>query len=341
MDIEALLTPVCADAPCGENLEYDADFQAMALASQGKAEQQFGDTIIPAEPADWVKVENLAVTLLTRTKDLRVMLALAHAWTKRRGLPGYADGLALIHGALTRYWATLHPQLEDAGEFDPFYRINSLAELGDKSALAATLRQASLLRNAGGEISLRDAQALLDGSKNESPDYPGGRPRLADELARGDQPGIEALLQSQERLQNIHDLLVTELGPGGAPETEQLRKTFSTVASACQSTDILSLIPSAAQRPALANASEPGPRTVTTPSSPQFDWRSVNITSRSEAQLLLEKVKQYFLRHEPSHPAPLMIDRMQKVLDLNFMEMIRDLAPDGVHQLENIFGRNE
>lgn len=339
MDIEALLTPVSAEAPCGENLEYDADFQAMELASQGKAEQQFGETIIPAEPADWVKVENYAISLLTRTKDLRVMTALTHAWTKRRGLPGYADGLSLLQNALERYWETLHPQLEEAGEHDPFYRINSLAGLGDKSALTATLRQASLLRNAGGEISLRDAQALLDGSKSECPDYPGGRARLADELARGGQPGIEALLHSQQRLQSIHELLINTLGAGGAPETEQLRKMLSVVADACQSTDIHALIPTLtdASAPASADAT---PAPAPAPSA-QVDWRSINISSRAEAQLMLEKVKQYFLRHEPSHPAPLMIDRMQKVLELNFMEMIRDLAPDGVHQLENIFGRNE
>lgn len=58
----------------------------MGQASQGKAEQQFGDTIIPAEPADWNTVEKLATSLLGRTKDLRVMLALTHA---RRVVAGW------------------------------------------------------------------------------------------------------------------------------------------------------------------------------------------------------------------------------------------------------------
>ena len=158
-------------------------------------------------------------------------------------------------------------------------------------------------------------------------------------MSRGGQPGIEALLQSQQRLQSIHDLLVKELGAGGAPETGQLRKTFSVVADACRSTDIHSFIPHTTETSAPANASAPTAPTVAP--SLNVDWRNVNLTSRSEAQLMLEKVKQYFLRHEPSHPAPLMIDRMQKVIELNFMEMIRDLAPDGIHQLENIFGRSE
>lgn len=100
MNIDEFLAPISPDNPCGENLEYDADFRAMGQASQGKAEQQFGDTIIPAEPADWNTVEKLATSLLGRTKDLRVMLALTHAWTRRRGLAGYADGLLLVQEAL-------------------------------------------------------------------------------------------------------------------------------------------------------------------------------------------------------------------------------------------------
>lgn len=33
MDIETLLTPVSPEQPCGDNLEYDADYQAMEQAS--------------------------------------------------------------------------------------------------------------------------------------------------------------------------------------------------------------------------------------------------------------------------------------------------------------------
>ena len=243
MNIDEFLAPISPDNPCGENLEYDADFQAMGQASQGKAEQQFGDTIIPAEPADWNTVERLATSLLGRTKDLRVMLALTHAWTRRRGLAGYADGLLLVQEALSRYWEQLYPLLEEYGETDPFYRINALAGLSDKSDLTVAVRNASLLRSNGDEISLRDAQALLDGSKTECPDYPGGRPRLIDELARGDQPGTEAVIVINERLLAIRELLTGYLGESGVPEMEQLLKTVGQVSSACQVTDISKLLP--------------------------------------------------------------------------------------------------
>ncbi|MCK8322717.1 type VI secretion system protein TssA, partial [Erwinia amylovora] len=89
-------------------------------------------------------------------------------------------------------------------------------------------------------------------------------------------------------------------------------------------------------------ASSATPPPAAAPAAPQHaDWRSVQLGSRSDAQLMLEKVKQYFSQHEPSHPAPLMIERVHRMIELDFMDIIRDLAPDGVHQLETIFGRRD
>ncbi|EIE3256425.1 type VI secretion system protein TssA [Escherichia coli] len=340
MDTETLLAPVSPAKPCGENLEYDADYQAMEQACQGRAEQQFGDTIIPAEPADWTKVEKLALSLLERTKDLRVMLVLTHAWIRRRGLPGYADGVLLIQEALTRYWTLLYPLLEENGEQDPFYRINALAELGDKSALSGTLRTTTLLRSNGDEITLRDAQLLLDNSKSECPGYPGGRPRLVDELTRGEQPGIRAIVLIHERLETIRTILVSHLGEGSVPDMAQIQKLTGIVAQACQGSP-----PQVQQDVQSPDEQTENVSAVTMTSVPvrmtETDWRSVQLQTRDDVRLVLEKVKQYFVRHEPGHPAPLMIERVQRLIEMNFMDLIRDLAPDCVHQVENILGRRE
>ncbi len=335
MNIEDFLTPVSESQPCGENLEYDADFMAMEQASKGKAEQQFGDTIIPAEPADWSRVEKLASSLLSRTKDLRVMLALTHAWTRRRGLEGYADGLLLIERAITQWWSELYPQMIDDGEEDPFYRISALASLGDRSALSGALRQSVLLSAGSDVLTLRDAQALLDGSRTECPEYPGGRPRLEEELARGGQPGVEALLMIHQRLETLRQYLIEQLGQGGVPEMEEQQKLIGTIVAASQGNRPVEPAEPQAEP---AQSSAPAPAAAPTPVA---DWRSVSLATRDDAQLMLEKVKQYFARHEPSHPAPLMIERVQRLIEMDFMDIIRDLAPDGVNQLENIFGRRD
>lgn len=338
MTIEDLLAPVSSDSPCGENLEYDADFMAMGQAIQGKAEQQFGDTIIPAEPADWNKVEKLATGLLTRTKDIRVMLALTRAWTQLKGLPGYANGLQLINQSLEQYWDGMFPELWYDGEADPFFRINALAEFGDNSALTASVRQAILLRHATDIISLRDAASLLDGSKTTIPDYPGGRSRLLDELAKEGTPSVTAVSSMVAGLEALQVFLTEKLSGSGVPEMTQLLRSLQLITQVSQTTNINELLPTSAfaeDQATGAAAVQPALREAVQ------DWRSANLASREDAQLMLEKVKQYFIQHEPSHPAPLMIERVQRMVAMDFMEIIRDLAPDGVHQLETIFGRRD
>lgn len=331
---DTLLAPVDADNPCGDNLEYDADFLAMEQAATGKAEQQFGSTIIPEEAPDWVQVERLATSLLARTKDLRVMLYLTRAWTQLRGLQGYADGLTLIHQSMTRYWETLQPPLEFDGEADPLFRINALADLGDKAALAASVRTAALLKSAAGEISLRDAGALLDGSKQECPNFPGGRARLQDELAQQERPEGALVTHIAETLAAIRAEVTRHLGESALPEMGALTKVFSLVAFASQSGAPSTGAEQEAQ-PETAAAQPPAVQAAAAP----LNWRSAQIQSRDDAQLMLDKVKNYFRLHEPSHPAPLMIDRVQRLIALDFMQIVRDLAPDGLNQLETILGR--
>ncbi|KAI0244635.1 hypothetical protein L0F63_005372 [Massospora cicadina] len=300
MNIDALLVPVSDDRPCGENLEYDADYMAMDQASEGKAEQQFGTTIIPAEPTG------------TKWSGWRAICSPVLKICGSKGLPGYANGLALIEQALNQWWTPLWPMLEGMGIRILFIESMRWARL------------APLLRSASDEISLRDACALLDGSKTDCPDYPGSA-----------RPGVEALLDISERLQTIQATLVSHLGETGVPEMTQLMKTVQTVAQACVATDLSTLIPAA--QPQEITSERPVQKKV----SHGVDWRSAQPTSRADAQLMLEKVKQYFVQHEPSHPAPLMIDRVQRMIEMDFMDIIRDLAPDGVHQLENIFGRRD
>ncbi|MCG7870434.1 MAG: type VI secretion system ImpA family N-terminal domain-containing protein, partial [Candidatus Thiodiazotropha taylori] len=53
LDLDQLLSAVSDDEPAGSDLEYDPLFGEMERAAEGKEEQQFGDTIIPAEDPDW------------------------------------------------------------------------------------------------------------------------------------------------------------------------------------------------------------------------------------------------------------------------------------------------
>ena len=53
MTVEEWLRDTSVEPPCGPNLEYDDRFMALVSSASGKPEQQYGNTIIPAEDPDW------------------------------------------------------------------------------------------------------------------------------------------------------------------------------------------------------------------------------------------------------------------------------------------------
>ena len=142
LPVEDLLASLGDDAPCGADLEYDADFLALNEASRGKPEQQFGDTVIAAQEPDWRVVNEQAASLARRTRDVRVAVLLARAGARLQGVAAYASALSLIAGLLERYWDRVYPMLDTDDNNDPTMRLNALAPLVDADGGLADLRAA-------------------------------------------------------------------------------------------------------------------------------------------------------------------------------------------------------
>jgi type VI secretion system protein ImpA len=66
-----------------------------------------------------------------------------------------------------------------------------------------------------------------------------------------------------------------------------------------------------------------------------------SITKRADAIRLLDLVLEYYERYEPSSPLPLLVDRARRLADKNFIDILRDLAPDGVTQAQFISGARD
>jgi type VI secretion system protein ImpA len=334
MSIEDLLQPISAAQPCGNNLEYDADFQALEQTAAGKREQQYGSVIIAAEAPDWLLVERLASGLLKRTKDLRVMVYLCHAWTRLKGLNGYTDGLHLLQQTLTHYGHQVFPQLDFEGEFDPYLRTNALAALGDQSALGQAVQAAMLLKTASGEISLRDACALLERSKAECPGFPGGRPHLIDELSKADRPAYQAVHAMARGVADLRESIELELGKESLPAMDQLLKCVAA----------LTRVGKDLNAPAEASIADTGtkPSVAMLPSGePEASGgraQDGRIGSREEAVQALNRVQEYFRNHEPSHPAPLMLERVQRMITMDFLQILQEMAPDCLGPVKTILG---
>ncbi|MFM9927519.1 type VI secretion system protein TssA [Variovorax sp. H27-G14] len=352
-EIELLQSVVDGARACGEDLEYDPDFLALQQATTGKREQQFGSTIIPAEPPDWARVERLAKQLCSRTRDLRVLVPLTLAWTENRGLPGYVEGLQLVHAVLQTFWSEVHPVVVDGDFEDPLPRMNALAALAEAEGLGRSVRDAKLLDDTGTAMSLRQVEALLDSSKADHQiDYPGGIGRLRDAARRAHEksaPPVVALREAILLLQGIRETCERALGQSWAPDFSRLERSLRTV---------MQLLPEQAQADMTkvmeANAGAPlqGVELSTTPAQSHAESaadggiglrapriKDIEIASRDDVQVLLKKACEYLERAEPSHPAPMLIRRAQRLLDLNFLQIIEELVPEGLQKIESLAGR--
>jgi type VI secretion system protein ImpA len=352
-EIDLLQLPVEGPHPCGEDLEYDPDFMALHQATTGKREQQFGSTIIPAEPPDWARVERIAKQLCTRTRDLRVLVPLTLAWTENRGLPGYVDGLQLVDAVLQKFWDDVHPRVVDDGFEDPLPRMNALAALAEAEGLGRSVRDARLLEDGGASMSLRQVEALLDSSKTDHQiDYPGGIGRLRDAARRAQEkaaPPVVALRAALDLLQRIRETCERALGQSWAPDFSRLERSLRTV---------VQLLPEQAPSEEVEageahSGADPQGAGVAGPAAKGAAAGSANggaglrtvlikdieISTRDDVQVLLEKACQFMERTEPSHPAPMLIRRAQRLLDLNFFQIIEELVPEGLQKIESLAGR--
>lgn len=331
-NIQDLLTETSAEPPCGPDLTYDNDFQSMESAAQGKVEQQFGDTVIPAEPPDWRDVERQASALMQRTKDLRVAVLLCRAWTILHGLPGTLQGLQLCSALLERHWEHVHPLPEDGDDY--FMRMNALGTLSDVTGFVRDLRNADFLRGALGQISVRDAELMARGN------VPEDLPHLtADELrmasARAHAEGHETLLAVTPALQELDQIRACceqHLPSHQQPELDGLRQLLLALGQ---------WLPQTTGDADTAAETEPAAQAGTgddlaaqpTPGAPHTPARN-----REQAIAQLLEIAAFVERTEPSNPAPLLIRRAARFMRMGFMDILRELSPDSLAQVEVITG---
>ena len=328
---------VFTDGNCGENLEYSPEFLSLEQLVQGRPEQQFGETIIEAQAPEWNQVEKTALAITENSCDLRVLSRLTWAWTSQRGLPGYVHGLKLIEQALTQFWQDVHPVLVDDGFEDPMPRINALVALGDMQGIGKTIRNSSLINNVHGQLSLRDAESILDGTRGD--DFPGGRARLCEVLsqARSTQgPEVCAVFEAAQSLQQIAHKVGSELGHDWTPDYSALMHSLDAIMNVAESRQDDEPASSQEQDAVVEQddvQQDEGVDKVEAPKS-FTNWRDVQIKTRNDAMLALEKACSYFEVYEPSHPAPFLLRRVQQTIPLNFYEILQNLTPSGADQFD-------
>ncbi|MHC4640733.1 MAG: type VI secretion system protein TssA [Planctomycetota bacterium] len=340
IDVESLLFEVSPESPCGEDLSYDAAFLALEDMVRTKSAGGVveGAEEVVEEP-NWREVREKSLELLRRSKDLRVALYLALGLLKTDGLAGLRDGLAVLRGLLERFWDNLYPQLDPDDNNDPLERINILQSLSPSTVSAQDpmkfkqrLAEVSLCNSAQmGRFSLRDIQvargeiSLAAGEGASVPDASvidaAFQDTATDELLAASQAAGEAI----EHMTNITAAFSKSADQGQTPDLSGFQSVLGNIHKCVQGYLAKRGYGEAAAE--AAPAAEKGGVSL-----------AGEIRSPQEALLAIEKVCQYFDRHEPSSPVPLLLRRARKLVSKNFLDVIKDVCPDAMNQIEMLGG---
>lgn len=340
VDVDELLREISPEEPCGANLEYDPAFLELEQVVKGKPEVQYGDTITPATPPDWKSAKAISLELIGRSIDLRVAVTLARALLCLHGMRGFAAGLQLVERMLGQYWDHLHPQLDPDDGNDPMLRVNTLAALCESTTVLRDVREAVLVASrAHGRFSLRGidiATGELEVPEGEE------KPTLAvidAAFLDVDQAELEdtdrALNEAYASSIRIEQVLTEKVGAAQSLDMSALTRLLKRArdfvherlgrrngGTNSDTADASST--SADGQPIQANA--------------QAIQRSGEITSRDDVIQMIDKICAYYEKCEPASPVPLLLQRAQRLVSKNFVELLEDLAPDGLNQLYQASG---
>jgi type VI secretion system protein ImpA len=332
IDVEQLLAAISEESPCGDDLEYDPAFGELERAAQGKPEQQMGDEVVPAEDADWRDVRDKAIALMGRSKDMRVALQLATALAHTDALSGLSDGLALLRGLLERYWEGYHPRLDPDDDLDPTMRVNILASLCDQDSVLGLVRTTPLVSSrALGRFGLREIEIasgqLEPPAGVEAPTTAAIEGAFLECDIEELQATADAVNQAVAHAEAIDTKLTEQVGYSNSCDFTPLKAVLRAAQSVLNERLARRGVGVAVVEGVAAEAGG----VVAQPIAGE-------VSSREDVVRVLDKACDYFERHEPSSPVPLLLKRAKRLISKSFLDIMRDLAPDGVPQAETIGG---
>lgn len=320
IDLQGLLTPRDPAHPSGDDLAYRPDFVELMQLAAGTPEVEYGSMRLAATEPPWAEIETRAGTLLTESRDLRLATLLARALLARHGIEGLAAGLGLIAGLLRLDWEGVHPRLDPEDALDPTERINILLELS-APAFLTRLGATPVI-----ELPLLGRLTLTALTPEAGAD--GGRGGLTQEsLAAALRDAEPALVDAAA--QRLVDCLTA---------AQSIEHSVNTCTACAHS---LSLAPLAdALEPALGLLCQGGRHAPAAVAEASDTVAGIGggITSRADIARQIDRICDYYRQHEPASPVPILLQRARRLLDMDFLEIMADLAPNALPDIQALSG---
>lgn len=326
--LEKLLAPVNPGHPCGEDLAFSPEMDAIAKARQADDPSlEQGAWVTTLKEADWKFVTTRCEKLIeTRSKDLRLAVWLAEALAKTRGFAGLADGLHLVAGLCERYWDLVYPTPDEDG-FEQ--RIGNLCWIAARVPQLA--REMAVTDGAGKGYSMLDFEVARTRAAGETgPDMEAAR--------RGTSKGFYTALLDDcghclTALAALEKVVDARLGADGP--------SFTAARTGVQNV-IDFVTPSARESGALGAEEGAGALEVVSVgggvAAPQAAAGGAH--GRAQALAQLRAVAEFFRSTEPHSPVAYLADKAATWGELPLHEWLRSVVKDQAvcGQLDELLG---
>ncbi|PYM16235.1 MAG: hypothetical protein DMD81_13065 [Candidatus Rokuibacteriota bacterium] len=215
--------------------------------------------------------------------------------------------------------------------------MNALAPLTDSETVLKDLRDTYLFDGREtGQLQAREVEITL--GRLAAPKGVAGAARplnqIHAEVAKAfgqDRTVWVALRDARERAVAIQTLVSERAGTRGSFDVKPLVQCLDSLLEVCEGALGSSTTPAGA---GTASGDISG---VSQQDGTALLLRS-DIRTRDEAVRALDLVCDFLERHEPSNPAPLFIRRAQRLMTKTFVEIVKDLIPDSLANLEKLAG---
>jgi type VI secretion system protein ImpA len=323
----ALLDPVAGPRPCGEDMAFSPELDAIAkarLADDPTLDQ--GAWVTSLKEADWPFVLSRCATLLaSRSKDLRLAVWLAEAGTKTGRLRGLADGLALVAGLCDRYWDQLYPLPDEGGHEQ---RIGNLCWLAAR--IPPLLHEIPICEGAG--YSMRDVEIIRqrnDGEATAALDN--ARRTTSLDFYRHFIADSTDCLQGLADLERVVDDRLGADGPGFTAARSALQSLIHAISPAAMEAGL--------QADASMDEAKEGEVAVVSAAVPVVEV----IQDRKQALAQLRLVAQYFRHTEPHSPVAYLAEKAahwgEQPLHVWLRAVVKD--PAALAQFDELLGVHE
>ncbi len=329
---------ISEESPSGLNHEDDSEFQNFFFEAEGIPEKYDGQNTSPAEPPEWRNIKKKALGYLKSTKDLKLVSVLVQSILNTEGLLKFEESLSGISSLIINQWSTLYPVL-DEDDGDPIRRLSSLGYLSDRPFIINILKTIPLAKSKRlGIICQKDIESANNFSSDDN-DFEQAILQIKAIFKDCDQNEIlsssKAINNCIDHLNTINDTFITNSSSNYSVDFDALIKTLTQMQSTYEK---YSNVEIQKEETSTQISDDSNMDTTGEEKSNSHNFKNTKLSSRKDIEICLDEMCEYFAKYEPSSPVPLLLKRSKKLLHMNFIDIMKEIATDGLEQVNNLGG---